>query len=172
MSDFTKTAAIDDLLAKTTRPNHLASRLEKHAAKGAALPSRLANQVQYLQHLSRLVKQALAPLFPAPILADCLVVKASTTTITLSFTSPTAVNHARYIMVDCVQALRAYDPSFCQLQTIFVILSPKSMQSDARPSNLKRTLSENTKATITQSAAFVTHNDTLKAALLALAEIK
>ena len=160
---------IDDLSVKTKRPNHLASTTEKQAAAGATLPKPLVAHYQQLQQLTQLVRQALAELLPEQMLDDCYVVEASLVEITLSLGSPTAVNHMRYMMVNCVQALRSYDQRFCQLMSIQVILSPKPTQSDARQDDPKRTLSENTRQIITQSAQSVIKNERLRAALLKLA---
>ena len=78
------------------------------------------------------------------------------------------------MMHSCIQALRTYDQRFCQLQSIKLIVSskttsPKLVQSDARPNNLKKILSENTRQMITQTAQFVTQNERLNQALTQLA---
>ncbi|USZ14252.1 hypothetical protein NKT77_10610 [Moraxella sp. FZLJ2107] len=172
MSDSTKTTTINDLLAKTNKPNHLASRLEHHAAAGAALPANLSRQYHHLHQLTIIVRQALSELLPESVLADCYVATASPTELCISLSSATAVNHARYMMVNCVQALRAYDSCFCHLQSLKVILAPKPIQSDARQDSSHRTLSENTRQNIAQSAQFVTKNERLRAALLKLAQDK
>lgn len=165
MSDSTKTALINDLLAKQHKPNHLASAIEKKAAAGAALPKHLSAKYQFLRRHTQLVRQALAELFPEALLADCYVVRVSPAEITLSMGSATAANHARYVMENCVQALRTYDQRFCQLQSIKVILSPKLLQSETRQDGIKKTLSENTREMIAQNAKFVTQNARLQQAL-------
>lgn len=172
MSDFTKPDAIDDIRAKLQRPNHLATRLEKQAAAGASLPQQLDYKYRYLQNLTQLARTALSGILPAQILSDCYVVATDAAEITLSLGSPTAANHMRYVMIDCVQALRSYDQRFCHLQHIKVILSPKSSQSDARPDTVKQILSENTRRIIAQQAQFVTPDSRLHSALLALASDK
>lgn len=169
MSDSTKTTAINDLLAKTCKPNHLASQLEHQAAAGAAVPKHLSHQYYHLQQTTQLVRQALSQIFPEQMLTTCYVVATLPAELTLAMGSSTAANHARYMMMDCVQALRAYDERFCQLQSIKVILAPQMTQSDSRQDDPKRTLSENTKQIIAQSAQFVTKNERLHTALLKLA---
>lgn len=168
MSDTTKTALINDLLVKQHKPNHLATAIEKQAAAGAALPKHLSSKYQFLRLYTQLARQALVELFPEALLADCYVVNVSPVEITLSMGSATAANHARYVMENCVQALRAYDQRFCQLQSIKVILSPKLLQSEARQIGTKKTLSENTKQMIAQNAQFVTQNTRLQQALTSL----
>lgn len=174
MSDSTKTIPINDLVAKIRQPNHLASRIEKQAAAGAAIPKHLLHRYHHLQYHTQLVRQAWAGLLPNEILSACQVVNVSSVEITLAMSSPTAANHARYMMESCVQALRAYDQRFCQLQSIKLIVSskttsPKLVQSDARPDNLTKILSENTRQMITQTAQFVTQNERLNQALTQLA---
>lgn len=48
MSDYTKTIPINDLVTKIRRPNHLASRIEKQAAAGAAIPKHLLHRYHHL----------------------------------------------------------------------------------------------------------------------------
>lgn len=170
MSDSTKTAPINDLLAKQQKPNHLATLIEKQAAAGAALPKHLSSKYQFLMAHTQLVRQALAELFTEALLNDCYVVHVSPVEITLSMGSATAANHARYVMENCVQALRAYDQRFCQLQSIKVILSPNLLQSETRPDATKKTLSENTRQIIAKNAEFVTQNARLKQALARLSD--
>ena len=55
---------------------------------------------------------------PNEILSACQVVNVSSVEIALAMSSPTAANHARYMMESCIQALRTYDQRFCQLQSI------------------------------------------------------
>ncbi|MFB6348206.1 hypothetical protein ACFBZI_01885 [Moraxella sp. ZJ142] len=165
MSDSTKTTPFNDLLAKTRKPNHLASQLEKQAAAGATLPRQLSYKYHYLQQQTQLVRQALAGLFSQDVLSDCHVVNASSIQITLSLGSSTAANHVRYMMENCVQALRTYDQRFCQLQAIKVVSTPQLSQSNARPDGIKKTLSENTKQIIAQNVQFVTQNEQLQQAL-------
>lgn len=174
MSDHTKTTPINDLVAKVRKPNHLASRVEKQAAAGAAIPKHLLHRYRHLQHHTQLVRQAWAGVLPNDILQTCQVINVSPVEITLAMSSPTAANHARYMMENCVQALRAYDQRFCQLQSIKLIISskttsPKLVQSDARPDDSKKILSENTRQMITQTAQFVTQNERLNQALTQLA---
>ena len=168
MSDSTKTAPINDLLAKQQKPNHLATLIEKQAAAGAALPKHLSSKYQFLMAHTQLVRQALAELFTEALLNDCYVVHVSPVEITLSMGSATAANHARYVMENCVQALRAYDEQFCYIEEFRVIVTPKPIQSDSRQTSSKKTLSENTKRIITQTASTVIHDDQLKQALLRL----
>lgn len=170
MSDLTKPVTIDDLLVKKQKPNHLASKVEKYAAAGVAMPKHLRHKYLYLQQTTQQVRQALLGIFPQETLDTCQVVNASATELTISFGSPTVVNHARYVIMNCVQALRAHDQQFCQLQQIKVILTPDLSQSDTRQNSSKRTLSENTKRIITDSTRFVTKNEQLKQALLKLAD--
>lgn len=174
MSEYTKTTTVNDLMIKTRKPNHLASRLEKQAAAGAALPKHLLHQYRYLQQYTQLVRQSLSSIFTEEILAECQVVCVSPTKLTLSLGSPTAANHARYLIENCVQALRAYDQRFCQLQSIKIIFVPnpktlKKPQSDTHLDGIKKTLSENTKEMIAQSSQFVTQNPSLQHALQCLA---
>lgn len=170
MSDFPNHKPTDDLFVKINRPNRLAGFVEKRAAAGVALPKKLAHHHRKLQQLTQLSKNALQGTFPAEVLNECQVVSASNVMMTLSFGSPTAVNHARYMIENCVQALRAYDSRFGQLQTIKVILSPQPSKPASQPRLIKKTLSENTKATITHSAKFVTNNERLRQALLQLSQ--
>lgn len=138
MSDSTKTNATNDLLAKTKPINHLATKTEKLSAAGASLPRHLSQQYQRLLWLSHQVRQALQGILSPEILADCYVSGAKAGKLTLSLSSVTAVNHVRYMMESCVQALRTYDQSFCQLQTIEVIFTPKPSKSDVQPRVIKK----------------------------------
>lgn len=170
MSDVTKTNQIDDLLLKTNPPNYLASTLEKQAAAGAKLPVHLMRQYEQLQSVSILVRQALQTLIPAQILQDCVVAHIDRHCLTVALPSSTAANHMRYLTANCVQALRAYDEQFCHLEALRVIVTaPTSIPSDSRQTSSKKTLSENTKRIINQTASTVIHHDGLKQALLRLA---
>lgn len=168
MSDSTKTTRINDLLAKTRTTNHLATPLEKQAAAGAMLSKPLMSKYRYLQYHTQLLRNALTPIFDEKTLRGCYVIYVSPTELTLSLDSPTAANHARYIMEDCVQALRTYDQRFCHLQSIKFITSPNLLPSDARPV-AKKTLSENTRQMITQNIKLISKNPHLIEALQKLA---
>lgn len=169
MTDLTNTDHVDDLFLKNNPPNHLASLLEKQAAAGMKLPEHLANQLEHLRSCTTLVQQALKPLLPCEILQNCVVAHADRHRLTVALSSSTAANHLRYLTANCVQALRAYDEQFCYLEEFRVIVvAPKPLQSDSRQTSSKKTLSENTKRIITQTASTVIHNDQLKQALLHL----
>lgn len=168
MSDLTTVNPIDDLLLKSKTPNHLASTLEKQAAAGAKLPSHLVHQLAHLQSCTLLVKNALKTLLPEEILKDCTVAHADKHRLTVSLTSSTAANHLRYLAKSCVQALRSYDEQFCHLEELRVITTPKTSTPEPRQTSSKKTLSENTKRIITQTATSVIHHDGLKQALLRL----
>lgn len=170
MSDLTKTVTINDLTAKKQRSNHFANKVDKRFVADVETAQHLGHKYRYLQRLTKQVRQALLGIFPQEALDTCYVVNASSTELTISFGSPTVVNHARYVIMNCVQALHAHDQQFCQLQHIKVILTPNTSQSDARQNNSKRALSENTKRIITDSTRFVTNNERLKQALLKLAD--
>ena len=131
------------MVTKIRRPNHLASRIENKRLLVAAIPKHLLHRYHHLQHHTQLIRQAWAGLLPNEILSARQVVNVSSVEIALAMSSPTAANHARYMMESCIQALRTYDQRFCQLQSIKLIVSskttsPKLVQSDARPNNLKR----------------------------------
>lgn len=165
MSNSTKT---HNALAVFQQPNHLASEAEKKAV-GAHIPRHIARKYELLQKRTQQVRQALTGILPESLLLDCHVVNVSETELTVSLTSPTAVNHLRYVIMNCVQALHAYDLCFCQLQHIKVILAPDTPKLDARQNHSKRILSENTKRIIADSARFVTNDSPLQQALLRLA---
>lgn len=170
MSDTTKTVVLfDDLSLKHKQPNHLAQTLEKQAAAGARLPRKLASHLKHLQTHTTLVQQALKNTLPKEVLAECSVVFADSHRITLSAPSATVANHIRYITNNCVQALRMYDERFCHLQQLGVIVRPTIAQSESRQTSSQKTLSENTKRIITQTANHVISNDALKQALMRLA---
>ncbi|OOR89443.1 hypothetical protein B0181_07125 [Moraxella caviae] len=173
MTDFTKpdlTTArpIDDLAAKTHTTNFLAAPTEKLAAAGAKPPKNLAARYQYLQACTKKVRQALHALVTPDVLDGCHVVYADAHRMTLSLFSATAANHLRYVSMNCVQALRAYDQQFCDLQEIRVIATPPA-QSVSRQNSSQKTLSENTKRIINQNANNVIKHDGLRQALLRLA---
>lgn len=168
MSDLTNFNQVDDLFLKNNPPNHLASQLEKHAAAGIKLPAHLVNQLTHLQSYTILIQQVLKPLLPHEMLKDCIVAHVDQHRLTVALSSSTAANHLRYLGKNCVQALRAYDERFCFLEEFHVIVTPRLAQSDSRQTNTKKTLSENTKRIITQTASTVIHDDKLKQALLHL----
>lgn len=168
MSDSTKIQFVDDLYLKSHTPNHLASTLEKQAAAGATLPNNLAHRIKHLQSCTTLLQQALRPLLPSEILEDCQVAYADQHRLTVSLSSATAANHLRYLSANCLELLRKNDEKFCRLETLNVIITPKSAQSDIRQTSSKKTLSENTKRIITQTASTVITHDGLKQALLRL----
>lgn len=168
MSDLKNLDHVDDLFLKNNQPNHLASQLEKQAAAGMKLPAHLVNHLEHLQSCTALVQQALKPLLPQEMLQDCTVAHADRHRLTVALSSSTAANHLRYLTANFVQALRAYDEQFCYLDEFRVIVTPKPIQSDSRQTSSKKTLSENTKRIITQTASTVIHDDQLKQALLRL----
>lgn len=170
MSDLTKPVTINDLTAKRQKSNPLANKVDKRFVADVETVQHLGHKYRYLQQLTKQVRQALLGIFPQETLDTCQVVNASSTQLTISFGSPTVVNHARYVIMNCVQALHAHDQQFCQLQHIKVILAPNMTQSDARQNNSKRALSENTRRIIADSTRFVTKNERLKQALLKLAD--
>ncbi|MFA9486278.1 MULTISPECIES: hypothetical protein [unclassified Moraxella] len=168
MSDLTKPKHIDDLLVKNNTPNHLASTLEKQAAAGASIPKHLAEQIEQRHSYGILVKNALQALFPSELLNDCIIAHVDKHRLTIALPSTTAANHMRYLTDSCVQALRAYDKRFCFLEELSVIVTPKTQSSDSRQFSSKKTLSENTKRIINQTATTVITHEGLKQALLRL----
>ncbi|WP_323843184.1 DciA family protein [Moraxella sp. Pampa] len=170
MSDSTKINFIDDLHLKSNTPNYLASTLEKQAAAGAKPPVHLTQRLVHLQSCTALLQQALKPLLPAEILKDCQVAQADRYRLTVSLSSTTAANHLRYLSASCLEKLRSYDKKFCHLEEFGVIVTPRTTQSDSRQLSSKKTLSENTKRIITQTATTVITHDGLRQALLRLAK--
>ncbi|MCL1623054.1 DciA family protein [Moraxella sp. Tifton1] len=168
MSDSKKINFVDDLHLKHHAPNHLASTLEKQAAAGATLPSHLTQRIAHLKSCTNLLQQALKPLLPAEMLTDCQVAHIDQQRLTISLSSATAANHLRYLSASCLQSLRNQDEQFRHLQVLDIIVSPKPTQSEHRQTSPKRTLSENTKQIITQTATTVITHERLKQALLAL----
>ncbi|MDO4441538.1 MAG: hypothetical protein Q4B81_05090 [Moraxella sp.] len=169
MSDFTKTKHIADLLVKKSTPNHLASIPEKQAAY-ANIPKHLAHQIEQRHSCAILVKNALKTLFPSELLEECVVAHTDKHRLVVALPSTTAANHMRYLTASCVQALQAYDERFCHLEEFSVIVTPKTPSSDSRQTSSKKTLSENTKRIINQTASTVITHDGLKQALLRLAD--
>ncbi|MDO4699429.1 MAG: hypothetical protein Q4A69_01915 [Moraxella sp.] len=163
---------IDDLQVKQTTPNHLATPLEKLALAGAKLPKSLSQHVAYLRQLTGLAHQLLPAVLGDELALSCQVINAKNNKLTLGFPSMTATNHASYLQVACLTALRQHE-SFAGFDTLKIILSvpPKTMSvpNNLSQNNSKKLLSENTKRNITQHASVVITNKNLRDALLQLA---